>query len=487
MSLVPATIAICSASIAAAVGIMSWWMGRAPGWPALRWFAVVTLGSAAYAAGNVVTSAGFSPAAVLVASRFQLAGLMIELWAWAHLADHHLRVEPGSGGRLLRLAFPGAAGLCLVPGLVYGGEITSHAFAPWNAQYLDAVPTAVGGALFVGGLLAAAWILVRFARGWRAGVAHSGAYTLAMTTLLALALNDALVASGVTSLPYLLDVGILAPIGALAWSHTHGFVADARALATLRERLQSEVEQRTAELARARDALHQAEKLAALGQFAAGVAHQVNNPAAVVTANLTYLAENGAPLGAEARQALAEAREAMARITQLVRKLVDAGRLAGDMPGAAPCAIAPVVEDLVAALRAAAGARLSVSSRIPADVHVRGRRDALEKILGALLTNASEAVPADRRGRVEIQARPAEGGLLAVEVVDDGVGMTPEVLQRAFDPFFTTRPDGPTAGAGLGLSVARALAEGMGGSLVLESRPGEGTTARLLLPVAPPP
>jgi signal transduction histidine kinase len=464
---------------------MTWWMGRAPGWVALRWFAVVTLGAAAYAAGNVVTSRpDFSDHTVVLASRIQLAGLMAELWAWFHVADHLTRRSPGPVERRLRIVFPAVGLLSLVPGVVYSGAIASHVFAPWSAEYREVVPTAFGAAVFAGGLAAAATVLGRFVRGWRRGIPHCGLHALAMGTLIALATNDALVAGSVLPFPYLLDVGILAPLGALAWSQTSRFVADARALVALRQQLEAEVERRTGELAQARDALFQAEKLAALGRFAAGVAHEVNNPAAVVASNLAYLSESAASrLAPEEREALSESQQSVRRIGALVRKLVDAGRLADGAPGGGACPLAPVVESLLAARPVDPG--VSLSSRVPADLHVRAPRDRLEKILAALLSNACESIPAGRAGRVVIVARPANGGQVVIEVMDDGVGMAPAVLERAFDPFFTTRAVG--YGAGLGLTVARALAEGMGGALVLESRPGAGTTARVLLSAAAAP
>jgi two-component system NtrC family sensor kinase len=83
-------------------------------------------------------------------------------------------------------------------------------------------------------------------------------------------------------------------------------------------------------------------------------------------------------------------------------------------------------------------------------------------------------VPCEREGRLGVE----------ISVSDRGTGMTPEVLSRVFDPFFTTKPAG--TGTGLGLSLARRFVEGHEGRLSLESRAGEGTTARVWLPICEP-
>ena len=118
---------------------------------------------------------------------------------------------------------------------------------------------------------------------------------------------------------------------------------------------------------------------------------------------------------------------------------------------------------------------------VPGGLHVGLRIDALEQVLEALLRNAGEAVLQERGGRVEVRAERADG-LVRITIVDDGVGMPPEVLRRAFDPFFTTKPHG--RGTGLGLPIARGLVESVGGALWLDSEPGRGTRAVLELPEA---
>ena len=278
-------------------------------------------------------------------------------------------------------------------------------------------------------------------------------------------------------------IGVALLVLAIGWAIASRFVASAREVGELRRALAADVDARTMELATALDALHRSEKLAALGQFASGVAHEVNGPAAVVSANLRYIAEASAadrlpPDGAEVIQ---DALAAMKRINDLVRKLVDAGRIAGAPAGASAVAIAELVAAAAAEARARLAGWITVVDAAEPGLAVRARRESLEQVLSILVANAAEAIPRARPGRIEIRAERAGLGV-RISVRDDGGGMAPEVLRRAFDPFFTTKPD--ASGAGLGLPVARGIVEADGGTLALESEPGAGTTARIELPHA---
>ena len=127
--------------------------------------------------------------------------------------------------------------------------------------------------------------------------------------------------------------------------------------------------------------------------------------------------------------------------------------------------------------------RIALCAEVPRGLHVRARVEALEQVLQSLLSNAADAVPLGRAGRIEVRAEQRAGGI-RISVADDGVGMSKEVLERAFEPFFTTKP--VEAGTGLGLPVSRGIVEVHGGTLWLESVPGQGTTAVLILPESQP-
>jgi signal transduction histidine kinase len=125
-------------------------------------------------------------------------------------------------------------------------------------------------------------------------------------------------------------------------------------------------------------------------------------------------------------------------------------------------------------------ARAELTTRDTLDAHAFAQPVALSQAIVALLQNAAQSIPSDRRGHIDISIVESNGEA-AITISDDGVGIDPDVMPRVFDPFFTTKRTGD--GAGLGLSLARRRIERMGGTLELTSAPECGTTARIRLPL----
>jgi len=482
---VAATIALMAAALAVYVAALSRRFSLAPGWRDQRWFSLAALAVAGYAALDVPTAVLAADGLVVLSSRAQFVCAGVHIFAWLRYSDTHLGVPPSRARTALAVVPLALSLLAFVPAVFYPGEVRTHTFAPFGISYKDAVPTAFGELVYALVIAFVVYVTARYALAWRRGVPHAALHLFALAFLLAMATNDALAAAGILNSPYLVDVGFIVPVGAVGYSLTARFAADARALAELRLRLESLVDERTRDLARAQEALHRSEKLAALGQFAAGVAHEVNNPAAVVAANLKYLAECRADDGAwpaDTGHCVSESLTAMDRIARIVRQLLDAGRLAAAPVAVEAVPLARVAQESLRTSRARCGPRVRLEFAVPGDVLALGQESMLVQIASNLVVNAVQAIPADRdEGRVTVSASRG-GGRVRLVVEDNGSGMSEEVLRRVFEPFFSTKPFG--GGTGLGLAVSRGLVQSLGGDLRFESEVGRGTRAIVELPEA---
>lgn len=269
---------------------------------------------------------------------------------------------------------------------------------------------------------------------------------------------------------------------------------------TLSEELEQRVQAQVSLLDERSRQLYQAEKLASVGQLAAGVAHEINNPIGFVRSNIAsfggYLDKlralksrlDDAPAAWEAleldfvisdgAEIVKDCLDGIDRVARIVRDLKGFSNV--DKPE-------QEMADLNDGLREA----MSVfSGRLPAGVALNGNLGALPRVLCLpghlnqvflhLIENAVQAVgDAGRPGTVTVTSRPAGEGVEIV-VADTGVGMSEAQKARAFDPFYTTRPVG--SGTGLGLTVARDIIQAHGGSISIESQPGEGTRMTVFIP-----
>ncbi len=235
---------------------------------------------------------------------------------------------------------------------------------------------------------------------------------------------------------------------------------------------QREIEQQRETERSLRERLHRAEKMAAIGRLAAGIAHELGSPLSTVYGRAQQLLRRAARDSTEQR-ALLDISDNAVRMEKTIRQLMDFGR--GNPLNRAEVAIAPMLRRLAAD----AGERRTAQVNIVVDCDeaVRVPADALrlEQALGNLLDNAVQA--ARRQVRVSVSQDPEA---VHIHVGDDGPGVAENVRDLVFDPFFTTKPVGQ--GTGLGLSVATAAAEDHDGRLALAQDPLGGARFTLTLP-----
>ena len=229
---------------------------------------------------------------------------------------------------------------------------------------------------------------------------------------------------------------------------------------------------------RVAEQLRQSEKLVALGELVAGVAHEVNNPLTGISAFAQLLQEERlTPDQLEAAQMIK--READ-RAVSVIRDLLTFARKTG--PRSVPIDMNALIEQTMR-LRTYGLRTAGIEMRqelAPSLPRVRGDDRQLQQVLLNLVVNAEHALAKCPRRVITLRTSVAARRVI-VEVSDTGQGMSVEVQKRIFEPFFTTKPEG--SGTGLGLSVSFGIVQTHGGMLTVHSAPGAGATFRLTLPV----
>ncbi len=227
----------------------------------------------------------------------------------------------------------------------------------------------------------------------------------------------------------------------------------------------------------------QADRLATLGTFAAGVSHELNNISHVLRSAID-LSDPEAPSDLQASDL--DPRELFVHVANHITELSQSIlRIARPEAGPGPEAnLGRILEEVDQMLRLTGRTRHAHVSLVlpPEPCLIRGNPVHAQQVFLNLLSNAADAVARAREPHIEAGVRPSAGGRLEAWVRDNGPGMSEEVLSRIFEPFFTTKP--PGAGTGLGLPVVKQIVESWQGRLQVESRPGSGTRVVLDLPAA---
>jgi signal transduction histidine kinase len=253
-----------------------------------------------------------------------------------------------------------------------------------------------------------------------------------------------------------------------------------RQLRAFNDELQHKVDERTAELKEAQSQLIESQKMAAVGELGAGVAHEINNPLAAVLGSAQLALLRADKADTRVRPHLEDIEKEALRIKDIVENLLKLSQdksqqVMGtvDVNSVVDGAVALVARPLISA-------RIAVKKELAPNLpKIRGRAGELQQAVMQLLTNAKDAMP--EGGTLTIKTDVLDGKLVRLTIEDTGQGLNPAHKERAFEPFFTTRAD--KGHKGMGLAVVQRIVQDHQGRVVLDSAGlGKGCTARLSFP-----
>jgi PAS domain S-box-containing protein len=236
--------------------------------------------------------------------------------------------------------------------------------------------------------------------------------------------------------------------------------------------------------------VRQSLKLQAIGTFAGGVAHEINNPIMGIS-GYTELIADSTGVDPETQVYCSEIQKQTARIHGLIKDLLGYARTDEDQPPE-PAALSAVVDSTLSLVRSTIRHdNITLSVEIPENLpHIRCRRQQIQQVIMNLVTNARDALnskspnPYDNK-RITISAHPAaknDDQWIRLTVEDTGIGISEDVQQRIFEPFFTTTVEGE--GTGLGMWIVYRIVHDHGGEIGIETEPGEFTRFHIDLPIA---
>jgi len=227
-----------------------------------------------------------------------------------------------------------------------------------------------------------------------------------------------------------------------------------------------------------------AERMSAIGTLTASIIHEIKNPLTFVWNHLRSLRDFDPPLPEEATRLVEEAYEGAERIRVISNEITSLSH-GGDGAEVETVNLKQVLDSAIRMAQPEIQHRAAVVREYEeGSLYIRGSKTRLNQVFLNLIVNAAQAIdPGDRaQNTITIRARSTDQDRLCIEVQDTGPGISSQLLRRIFDPFVTTKPAG--RGTGLGLSICRRIVHSLEGTIEIQSHPGQGTVARVVLPRA---
>ena len=481
------TLIACAVEVV--MGTLALAFARAPGWRHFRTFALVAFSAAAYGLADAVFASAAPPdELVVMAGRSNLAMGCLHCATWIAYIRHQYSDPLTRLDRCLMAVLATIGLIGLVPGATHGAPVVLQTIAWANVTYHIPTATAVGSVLMLAVPLSLVFSAYNYVRKAQQRAPGARVHVLGFLILFAAMLNEVLVANGWIDNLYLVDLGFLAAVLSVCVEMTYRVTGDARRLQELSDNLARQVEERTRELMLTRDNLARAERLAALGRLSASIGHEINNPLSYVIGNLNYICEELNDEQSERQEALIlsaveDALGGAERIRRIVAELRAFGS-SSERDARRPVDVNQLREEALKLARGETRHRVRLERRYEPVPKVMADATRLTQVCVNLIVNAAQSIPEDRAGSdsaiVTLRTRMLPDERLALEISDTGAGIREEARERLFEPFFTTKAT--AGGTGLGLFVSLGIVTGLGGTIEIDSRVGEGTTVRVILP-----
>ncbi len=270
-----------------------------------------------------------------------------------------------------------------------------------------------------------------------------------------------------------LRVFFLAMVGNLA----NTLAEDLRVQSQKHRRTAEQLSQANRQLQEAEEEVRRSDRLAALGQLSAGLAHELRNPLGTIKASAEMLARNVSAENEVAREVAGFIASEVDRSNSLITRFLQFARPLQLRPDTAD--LAQMLDRAVAAAEREAPQVTIYKNYAPEVPPFPFDAELLERVFYNLILNAAQATAPG--GAVTVKTRAA-AGTAEVSVIDRGAGIDPKHLESIFNPFFTTKPQG----VGLGLAIVSKIVDEHGGKIAVESEPGKGSVFRVLLPMSRP-